>query len=654
MNKRMRFFAVAVLLIMAAAMHVSEAKTVKVSSPNGELALSIETDGLISYQLQRMGEVVIEQKRLSMTLSDRILGANAKVKNVKQTKERSVIRPVVPMKQSEVLNYYNGAVVNYGVFSLEFRVFDNGMAYRFVTNLPDEIEVVTESFNLSVVKPMIAHLQHPWWGFQNSCEDAYEHKNITQWNENEAMSNLPVLFSDEENDLQIFVSETDLIDYPGMFLRGKGTTSVMSLFAPYVLEQQDEGDRGMKVLKRGDFIARTKGTRTFPWRYMVVTDTKGLLESTMGVCLAQQPVDDMSWVRPGQVSWDWWNHKMIWGDDVNFSGGVNTATYKYYIDFASKYGIPYIILDEGWAKTTKHVYETIPEIDLPELISYGKDKGVGLILWLPWLAVENNMDLFAKYEEWGIAGCKIDFMDRQDQYMVNFYERAIKEAAKHHILVDFHGAYKPSGLEQKYPNLLAYEGVRGLEQNGNCHPDNSIYLPFIRNIAGAMDFTPGSMISNQTDKGVGDTWQEPASYGTRVYQMALYTVFETGTQMLADSPTRYMREHECTEFITKVPVTWDETRALSAKVGEYVIIARRKGDKWYVAGITNSQVREREFEVVLDFLPTGKQMKMTSFVDGYNAQTIAEDYRKEEKTVDANTVLKIRMVRNGGFAAVIE
>ena len=387
---------------------------------------------------------------------------------------------------------------------------------------------------------------------------------------------------------------------------------------------------------------------------MVITDSKGLLESTLNVALAQQPDFDTSWIRPGQVAWDWWNHKMVWGEDVNFSGGVNTATYKYFIDFASKYGVPYIILDEGWAKTTKHVFETIDAIDLPELIRYGNSKNVKLILWLPWTAVKNNMNLFATYEKWGIAGCKIDFMDRHDQYIVNYYEDVVREAARHHLLIDFHGAYKPSGIEMKYPNLLSYEGVRGLENNEGCHPDNSIYLPFIRNVAGAMDFTPGAVISKQTDNGVHSTWVEPVAFGTRAYQMALYTVFESGIQMLSDSPSRYLQADDFTRFITGVPVTWDETRAISAKVGEYLIVAKRKGDKWYVAGITNSKERERNFSIALDFLPAGKTYKMTSYEDGYNAHTVALDYRKKVSEVTSATKLDIRMVRNGGFAAVIE
>ncbi len=651
-----RFFiicAMAAAVLLCTPIMSAKAKIVSVKSPDGSIEVKISANGAIGYEVLKEGAKVLSQDGLQMTLVNRVLGENAKVKKVKQTQVREVIKPVVPLKHSEVLNHYNGVVLNYGDYSLEFRAFDNGVAYRFATKIKGSIDVMNESFNMKLATPMMAHMQLTNY-FRTSCEEPYTHKLTSEWGKSETMCELPVLYSSVDGDMQIFVSETDVMDYPGMFLKSDGANGVTSIFPKCPIEQVDEGDRSMKILKEADYVARTSGTRTFPWRYMAITDSKGLLECALNVALAQQPETDMSWVRPGQVSWDWWNHKMIWGEDVNFSGGVNTETYKYFIDFASKYGIPYIILDEGWAKTTKHVYETIPQIDLPELLRYGKSKNVGLILWLPWLAVEHNMDLFAQYEKWGVAGCKIDFMDRQDQFMVNYYERVMKAAAEHHILIDFHGAYKPSGLEMKYPNLLSYEGVRGLEQNEGCHPDNSIYLPFVRNVAGAMDFTPGSMFAMQTDHGVRSTWPEPASFGTRAYQMALYTVFESGIQMLSDSPTRYYKEHECTEYISNVPVKWDETRALDAKVGEYMIVAKRSGNKWYVAGITNSKVRERNFKVNLDFLPKDKQYKMTMFEDGYNAHTIAVDYRKKHADVNSNTMLNIRMVRNGGFTAVIE
>ena len=362
---------------------------------------------------------------------------------------------------------------------------------------------------------------------------------------------------------------------------------------------------------------------------------------------------ETDWIKPGLTSWEWWNGAIPYGPDVNFVSGCNLETYKYFIDFASRYNVPYILMDEGWAKSTRDPFTPNPDVDLHELISYGKEKNVGIILWLTWLTVENNFDLFETFEEWGVKGVKIDFMDRSDQWMVNFYERVAKEAAKHHLFVDFHGSFKPSGLEYMYPNVLSYEGVRGMEQMGGCHPDNSLYLPFIRNAVGPMDYTPGAMISMQPEVYQSNR-PNSASMGTRAYQLALYIVFESGIQMMADNPTLYYRNEDCTHFISEVPQIWDETIALEAEAGEYVVVAKRKGAKWYIGAITNNKQQQRNFVVNLDFLDEGKEYKMTSFEDGINANRQAMDYRKKEATVKAGDQLTLRLARNGGFAAVIE
>ena len=310
-------------------------------------------------------------------------------------------------------------------------------------------------------------------------------------------------------------------------------------------------------------------------------------------------------------------------------------------------------MDEGWAMSTRDPYTPNPKVDVHEIIRYGKEKNVGVILWLTWLVVENNFDVFKTVKDWGVKGLKIDFMDRSDQWMVNYYERVAKEAAKNELLVDFHGSFKPAGLEYAYPNVISYEGVRGMEQMGGCYPDNSIYLPFMRNAVGPMDYTPGAMISMQPEAYSAER-PNAASIGTRAYQMALFVVFESGLQMLADNPTLYYRNEDCTRFITQVPTTWDETKVLEAKVGEYVIVAKRKGDKWFIGGITNNNEKERSFEVSLDFLNAGKSYQMTSFEDGINAGRQAMDYRKKDSSVKKGEKITIKMVRNGGWAAVIE
>jgi alpha-glucosidase len=465
------------------------------------------------------------------------------------------------------------------------------------------------------------------------------------------MTTLPVLLEAGKN-YKILISEADLFDYPCMFLKSTGKNGLVSTFPKCPLEFGDDGDRSVKILKEADYIAKTKGARNFPWRLFVITkDDKQLLENEMVYKLSTPNVlGDISWVKPGQVSWDWWNGTFSpYG--VDFKTGCNMSTYKYYIDFASKYGIPYIIMDEGWAKSVGDPYTPNADINLKELVKYGMGKNVKIILWLSWLTVENNFDLFKKYSELGIAGVKIDFMDRSDQWMVNYFERVAKEAAKYKVFVDFHGAFTPTGLYRTYPNVITSEGVLGMEQGANCKPDNSIYLPFIRNAVGPMDFTPGAMINMQPEVYHSER-PNAAGSGTRVNQMAMFVVFESGLQMLADNPTLYYREHECTDFISSVPVTWDETKVLCATVGELVIEAKRKGNTWFLGGLTNS--KSRTVEISFDFLPKGKDFTLTSFEDGINADRQAMDYKKKILTVNSETKLTIKMERNGGWAGSLK
>ena len=464
------------------------------------------------------------------------------------------------------------------------------------------------------------------------------------------MSELPVLIMGKNQ--KILLSEFDLCDYPGLFLKGNADNSLSAIHPKNPLEYEDSGDRSQRILKEADYIAKTDGSRTFPWRYMLITREDGrLAENTMPVRLAQKcQIEDTSWIKPGQTCWDWLNG-IPYGPDVTFKGGINLDTYKYFVDFASRNGVPYIIMDEGWALDTRDPYRTNPEVNLPELIRYGKSKNVGIFVWLPWLTVEHHMDLFEKFEEWGIVGVKIDFMDRQDQWMINYYDRVAKEAAEHHIMIDFHGAFHPSGLDYRYPNVLTYEGVRGMEFNGSCKPTNTIWLPFIRGAVGPMDYTPGPMICYQPEYHHGN---RPfcAGVGTKVYNMAVFVLFESNLQMLMDNPCRYDEWPDCRDFLTNVPVNWDETRVLAAEVGQYIVMAKRKGDKWFIGGITND--KQRELDVTLNILPEGKTMQMTSFVDGVNANRMAMDYRQEKTSVNKNTKLHIKMARNGGFAAVIK
>lgn len=646
-----RHLSLLMILCWGVLLHAQTAS--ELSSPNGEIKVTLSISDKIYYSIVYDGDVLLKDNSLQLTLKDQVLGQDPKLRRRKYTSVNELLAPVMPLKFSTVTNQYNQLALTFKNYSVEFRAYDDGVAYRFVTSQKGETEVLGEEFAVNFPADYLLHLQQPG-GFKTSYEEPYTHISSNDWKPSDKMSVLPVLV-DTRKQYKILISESDLTDYPCMFLKGTGTNGMISTFPKAPLAFGEDGDRSLKITQEADYIAKTSGTRSYPWRYFVLTkDDRQLLENTMTYKLAgKNQLQDVSWIKPGQVSWEWWNDASPYGPDVNFVSGYNLETYKYYIDFASKFGIPYIIMDEGWAKSTRDPYTPNPKVDLHELIRYGKEKNVGIVLWLTWLTVENNFDLFKTFNEWGIKGVKIDFMDRSDQWMVNYYERVAKEAAKHHLFVDFHGSFKPAGLEYKYPNVLSYEGVRGMEQMGGCYPDNSVYLPFMRNAVGPMDYTPGAMISMQPNVYRAER-PNAGSIGTRAYQLALFVIFESGLQMLADNPTLYYRNEDCTRFITSVPVIWDETVALEAKIGEYAIVAKRKGDKWFIGGMTNNGKTEREFTLKLDFLKKDRSYQMTSFEDGINAGRQAMDYRCKSSQVKNGDVLTIKMVRNGGFAAVIE
>ncbi len=649
-NKRISLI---ILCLFSCFFYIYSQKKLIVRSPNEQIKVSINISNKIYYSVSYQNESLLDNCDMALYLSDEILGLNPKLLGSKNSIINEELKPIIPLKFSSVISNCNVLKMSFkGGYSVEFRVFNNAVAYRFITNLnKKEIKVLNEDFNLRFDSDYFCHIQQPG-NFKTAYEEEYSHLYVSKWKENDHMSTLPVLV-EAKTPYKILISEADLIDYPAMFLQGTGESAIRSKFPKQPLEFGSDGDRSLKFLKEADYIAKTNAKRTFPWRYFVISkEDKELVENTITMQLSSKcEIEDYTWIKPGQASWEWWNGAAPYGPDVNFVSGYNLDTYKYFIDFAAKYGVEYIIMDEGWAMTTEDPYTPNPKIDLHELIRYGKEKNVGIILWLTWLTVEKNMEIFKTFSEWGIKGVKIDFMDRSDQCMVNYYERVAKEAAKYKILVDFHGSFKPAGLEYRFPNVISYEGVRGMEQMNSCTPNNSIYFPFMRNAVGPMDYTPGAMINMQPEV-YCSMRPNSASIGTRAYQMALFVIFESGLQMLADNPTRYYQNAECTEFITQVPTTWDETRVLEAKVGEYIIVAKRKANKWFIGGMTNNQ--SREVKVNLDFLQNGKNYKAICFEDGINADRQAMDYRKTISGFNDKTSFTIKLARNGGFAGVLQ
>ena len=642
------------LLCLCLTIHLYGQKMHKLQSPDGNIQLCISLSDKIYFDVTCQQDTLLKHCNLQMDLSNQQLGNGPKLTGISRKSIDETINPVIAFKFSTIPNKYNLLLMKFkGDFSVEFRAFNDGVAYRFITNKKGTIDIFNEIFQANFPANYLLHMQQPG-GFKTAYEEEYRHINSNEWKISDKMALLPLLI-DTHKGYKILISESSLNDYPALFLKSNGQNGMCSVFPKAPLEFGEDGDRSLKILKEADYIAQTNGTRSFPWRYFVISkDDKQLIENTMTCKLADKNVlEDTSWIKPGLASWEWWNGATPYGQDVNFVSGFNMNTYKYFIDFASKYGIDYIVMDEGWAKSTRDPYTPNPTVDVHEIIRYGKEKNVGIVLWLTWLTVEKNFDLFETFEKWGVKGLKIDFMDRSDQWMVNYYERVAKEAAKHHLFVDFHGSFKPAGLEYKYPNVLSYEGVRGMEQMGGCRPDNSVYMPFMRNAVGPMDYTPGAMLSMQPEI-YHSSRPNSASIGTRAYQMALFVIFESGIQMMADNPTLYYQNDDCTQFISQVPQTWDETIALEAKAGEYAIVAKRKGDKWFIGGMTNNQQKERTFELDFSFLESGKDYQMTSFEDGINAYRQAMDYRKTKHSLKKGDKITIRLTRNGGFAAVIE
>ncbi|MBN2572066.1 MAG: glycoside hydrolase family 97 catalytic domain-containing protein, partial [Ignavibacteriales bacterium] len=425
-----------------------------------------------------------------------------------------------------------------------------------------------------------------------------------------------------------------------------------AIFPKYPKKVEQINDRNVKVTKRECYIAKTNGTRSFPWRIFAISkEDKDLLTNQLVYILASEnKLEDVSWIKTGKVAWDWWNANNLF--DVDFKPGLNNKTYKFYIDFASKYGIEYIILDEGWYNLG-NLFDVNPEINLEELIKYGKEKKVGIILWVVWKTLDDQLnEVLDWFEKLGVKGIKVDFMQRDDQLMVNYYWKICKEAAKRKLLVDFHGAYKPTGLRRTFPNLVSREGVMGLEHlkwSDKITPEHNLIIPFIRMVAGHMDYTPGAML-NAHKENFQVSFSSPMSIGTRCHQLAMYVIYESQLQMLADSPSNYLNEKECTEFVSKVPVVWDETIVLDAKLGEYILMAKRNGKEWFVGGMTNSTSRTLELD--FSFLDEG-DYQIEIFQDGLNIEKNASDYQKIVKQISKNDKMNISMYIGGGFAGKI-
>ncbi|WP_461633085.1 glycoside hydrolase family 97 protein [Labilibaculum euxinus] len=648
-------------LLISASFTYSQSNVIHVKSPNGKIDMALESGAKLTWSVKHENTEVIVPSTISLTLgSGEVLGNNAKVISTKKSKVNTTFTTPIYKKES-VVDEYNQVIVNFkGHYGLILRAYDDGTAYRFFTNKKGQIIVESEEagFNFSkdhkAYVPYVRDLrENDMYSFAFECD--YVETPLSGFVK-DSLAISPLLV-DLENGKKAAVIEADLEDYPGMFLTRNNQTKqgLKGAFARYPKEERMGGYNNMDymVAKREPYIAKTSGTRKFPWRAIIISESdKDLLNNDMVQKLASPSrINDISWIKPGKVAWDWWNDWNI--SKVDFKAGINTETYKYYIDFASKNNIEYVVLDEGWSEETD-MMKIAPSMDVEELINYGKQKNVGIILWASWYAINQVLDdAFIKYSKMGVKGFKIDFLDRDDQKMVKSVYNIAKKAASYKLLVDFHGMYKPTGVQRTYPNIVNFEGVKGLENvKWTANDDTPYYatcIPFIRMLAGPMDYTPGAM-RNATKADFRPSNSMPMSKGTRCHQLGMYVVYEAPLQMMADSPTAYMKEQESTTFITKIPTTFNETVALDGKVGEYVTIARRKGDIWYVGGLTSWT--SREMMVDLSFLDKGTY-SAEIFRDGINADKDPTDYKRETIDVTNSDKLTVNMANGGGFAIII-
>ena len=651
------FGLIIVLLMSSLILNAQKAKIFEVKSPDSKIALKVEVGSKINWSVQHDGQQIIAPSAISLQLENgENLGDDAKISSSKSEKIDHTIA-AINYKKASISDQYNQLTINCkGDYGVVFKVFNDGVAYRFFTKKKGEIIVKNEEANFNFTADHKAFIPYMWDYrdgkiFNTSFEALYKETNISKFAK-DSLAFLPLLV-DVGNNKKVVILESDLEDYPGMFLNINQThKGFMGVYAPFPLETK-QVSRNFIPTKRGEYIAKTNGTRNFPWRAIVISQRdKELLNNDMVQKLASPSrLTDINWIKPGAVAWDWWNNWNI--THVDFRAGINTATYKYYIDFAAANKIRYIVMDEGWS-VPNDLLKIVADINLKEIIDYGKQKGVDVILWATWLDVTRQMkEAFPLYSKMGIKGFKIDFFDRDDQVVVASTYEIAKNAAENHLMVDYHGIYKPTGLQRTYPNVIGYEGVKGLENYKWATEDQPRYvvsIPFIRMMAGPMDYTPGAM-RNAIKENYRPLNAAPMSQGTRCNQLAMYVIYEAPLQILADNPTIYMKEQESTDFITSVPQTFDETVALDGKVGEYAAIARKKGDTWFVGAMTNWTPRELTLD--FSFLDAGTYQAVI-YKDGINADREATDYKKEVIKISSSDKLNIKLAPGGGWVARIE
>ena len=657
-----RLFAIFVLLIFATGFAFGQEKCVQLKFRyiGGEQSIILDwSDGTLQWSAYHDNKEVVAPSRLAMVTDRGVWGENITQASIQHTD----------------YIYYSCTVVDFGDYSVELRAYHKGVAYRFISNIDGDYKIIDELAEFSFNKRDKAWVPYVNYRpdatsdyatqYETSFENTYTHTTLKDidWRR---LIFAPIVV--EHKGIKIWISESNLEDYPGMFLSNRDGDGILDTeFAPRPKEVEQGGHNMLQgiVKSRHDYIADCHGSRTFPWRVVTMGKEDRYLISNHALVweLADEcRLEDTSWIKPGKVAWEWWND---WGlEGVDFTPGINNETYKYYIDFASRYGIEYVILDEGWAvNLAADLMQVVPEIDIKELVDYAAERNVGIILWAGYWALNRDIEGLCKhYSEMGVKGWKVDFLDRDDQEMVEFVYDLAEVAAKYHLLVDYHGVYKPTGLNRTYPNAINFEGVHGLETMKwlGAEHDQITYdvtLPFIRGAAGPMDYTPGAM-RNAAKGHYYPDYSRPMSQGTRCHQLAMYIAYYAPLTMLCDSPTNYEKEPEFIKFLAEIPTKWNLGKQFSkdSKIGEYVqVMADNHIDtdeasrEWYIAGLNGHKARK----ATIQLSPEYRVKSVEVYVDGDNAKRDGSDYKRytisEEEYNKNKGVIKVKMAPGGGF-----
>ena len=649
-----KLISLAILLMFGGSM--ASAKDYTVASPNGKNVVTVSDDLTIS--ISHLGKPVVKVTAGLLQKDGSAVKSVSSQQNRPSVITENIDAPFYRQKEFGVSYQLLDLKLRNG-FGFQIRAYDEGVAYRFYTNNKKETIIADETAEFSFPidsKAWLAYSTNDEKPFAMAFQNFYDETKLSEAQDKYAF--LPATI--ESGNVKVTILESDLRSYPGMFLkRQQNSVGLSAAFAKYPKKMGYYKWRGMSyVAETEDYIAKSTGARTYPWRVMAITenDTEMPVNNLVYALATPNQIGHTDWIKPGKVAWDWWNDWNLKG--VDFKAGINTRTYQYYIDFAAKNHIPYVVLDEGWYDSSKgDIMNPIADIDLQGLIDYGQQRGVSIVLWTVFNVLDEHLvEACEKYQAMGVKGFKIDFMDRNDQNAVEMAERLAKTCAQYQLFVDYHGYFTPTGMNRTYPNILNYEGVFGMEEarwakKDTDMPKYDVTFPFIRMMAGSVDFTPGAM-RNGTKENWVECYQNPVSMGTRCHQLACYVVQDSPFTMLCDTPTNYEREQESVDIITAIPDIFDETRIIQGKLGKYIITARRNGSDWYIGGQTNWD--EQEVDLSLDFLRPGETYQATIVTDGINANHHAEDYRIERQALSASTRLQLKMASGGGFVMILK